>query len=98
MLAEPELLGVARQRLRRHDGGFDLRLLPFGVGRILVEERTGDDEPENRIPQELERLVISDAARRVLRGARLVRERVLEQPAITEAIGDAGLKVVEFVA
>jgi hypothetical protein len=98
VVAEPHLLGLPRERLRGDDRRLDLRLLPLVVLGKPAEERLGDHETEHGVAEELERLVVEDAARRVLGRARLVRERVLEQPAVAEAVGDAALEVVELVA
>ena len=98
MLAEPELLGMPRQRLRRDDGGLDLRLLAFVVVRVLMEQRVGHDQAEHGVAEKLERLVVGHAARRILGRARLVRQRVLEQAAIAEPVVDARLQLVELVA
>ena len=65
---------------------------------ILAEQHLGHDQPQHRVAEELERLVVGDAAARILRGARLVRQRVLEQPAILEAVADALLQLLELVA
>ena len=58
----------------------------------LAEQHVGDDEPEHRVAEELERLVVEDAAARVLVRARPVRQRVLEQPAVVEAVADAAAR------
>ena len=62
MIAESDLLRMPRQRLRRHDRRLHLRLLPFVVAGVLVEQRVGDDEAEHRIAEEFQRLVVGDAA------------------------------------
>ena len=72
--------------------GLDLRLLAFVVLRELAEQQVGDDEAEHRVAEELERLVVDDAAAGVLVRARPVRQRVLEQAAIAEAVADAPLR------
>src|SRR2546430_17632440 len=45
----------------------------------------GDDEAEHRVAEELERLVVDDAAAHVLVGARGVGHRVLEQAAVARS-------------
>ena len=64
----------------------------------LAEQQVGDDEAEHRVAEELQRLVVEDAAAGVLVHARAVRQRVLEQPAILEAIADAPLERLELGA
>ena len=54
--------------------------------------------PSTRVAEELQRLVVDDAAADVLVGARGVRHRVLEQPAIAEAVADRLLQRLELVA
>ena len=70
---------------------------PSGSGNSL-EEHVGDDEAEHRVAEELERLVVDDAAGGVLVRARPMRQRVLEQAAIAKAIADAPLERGELVA
>ena len=89
VVAEPELLGHLGERRGRHQVGLDLRLLSFGVRRERAEQRLGHDQAEHRVAEELERLVVGDAAARILVRLRLVRQRVLEQAAIAEAVADA---------
>src|SRR6185503_6848327 len=98
VLAKLDLLGAARQRLGRHHRRLDLRLLPFVVVGILAEQHFGHDQPEYRVAEELERLVVGHAAARILRGARLVRQGVLEQAAIPETVADADLQLLELVS
>ena len=59
---------------------------------ILAIEHFGDDEAEHRVAEELERLVVDDAAGDVLVRARSMRQRVLEQAEIAEAVADARLE------
>ena len=66
--------------------------------RELPEQHVGDREPEHRVAEKLHRLVVEDAAARVLVNARAVRQRVLEQAAILEAIADAPLERLELGA
>ena len=66
--------------------------------RELAEQHVGDDEAEHGVPEELHRLVVEDAAAGVLVHARAVRQRVLEQPAILEAIADAAFERLELGA
>ena len=61
-------------------------------------QRVGDDEAEHGVAEELERLVVDDAAGDVFVRARAMRQRVLEQPAIAEAIAQARLELGELVA
>ncbi len=97
-LAEVDLLAEPRQRRRRHDRRLQLRLLPFVVLRELPEQHVGDDEAEHRVAEELHRLVVEHAAAGVLVHARAVRQRVLEQAAIAEAVADAPLERLELRA
>ena len=96
--AEVDPLAEPRQRRRRDDRRLQLRLLPFVVLRELAEQHVGDDEAEDRVAEELHRLVVEDAAARVLVHARAVRQRVLEQPAIAEAVADGALERLELGA
>src|SRR5687768_6792970 len=98
MLAKPDRFGLPRQRLRGDDGRLDLRLLPFAVAGVLTEQRLDDDQSEDGIAEELERLVVGDATRDVLGRPRLVRQRMLEETTVPEPILDAGLQLVELVA
>ena len=68
------------------------------VLRELAEQHVGDDEAEHGVPEELHRLVVEDAAAGVLVHPRAVRQRVLEQPAILEAIADAPFERLELRA
>ena len=65
--------------------------------RELAEQHVGDDEAEHGIAEELERLVVEHAAARVLVRARLVRQRVLEEAAVAEAVVDPLLERFEFL-
>ena len=98
MLADAQTLGLPRQRRRRHQRRLRLRLLAFVELGELVKEQIGDDESEQRVAQELHRLVVDDPAADVLVGARRVRHRVLEQPAVLEAVADRLLQRLELVA
>ena len=64
----------------------------------LAEQRVRHHQPEHRVAEELERLVVDHAARDIFGSARLVGERVLEQPAIAETVADARLQLLELVA
>ncbi len=97
MLAQTELFGHLRQGRRRHQVRFDLRLLPLRVPREGAEQRFGDDEPEHRIAEEFERLVVSDAAAWILVRLGLVGQRVLEQAAILEGVANARFERVELL-
>ena len=88
----------AAERRRRHDRGLQLRLLPLVVLRELAEEHVRDDEPEDRIAEKLQRLVVDDAAAGILVHARAVGQRVLEQAAIAKAIADDALERLELAA
>ena len=85
-------LGQFRQRRRRDEHRLDLRLLPLGGLRERAAQRVGDHQAEHGVAEKLERLVVDDAAARILVRLRLVRERVLEQPAIAKAIAEARLE------
>ena len=98
VIAERQPLGLPRQRRRRHERRLDLRLLPLVELGKRVEQDVGDDEAEDRVAEELERLVVDHAAADVLVGARGVRHRVLEQAAIAEPVVDRLLQRVELVA
>ena len=63
-----------------------------------MEQHVGDDEAEHGVAEELERLVVDDAARGVLVRARPVRQRVLEQAEVAELVADALLERPERLA
>src|SRR5262249_47728872 len=63
-----------------------------------MKEHVGDDESEYGVAEELERLVVDDAARRVLVRAGAMRQRVLEQADVVEAMPDASLERAERLA
>ena len=64
--------------------------------RELAKEHVGDDESEDRVAEELERLVVEDAAAGVLVHARAMRQRVLEQAVIAELVADDPLERLEL--
>jgi hypothetical protein len=97
VLPEVEPLGELGKRRRRHQHRFDFRFLPFGGVRKAPAQPVGDHQPEDRVAKELERFVVDDAPTRILVRFRLVRQRVLEQAAIPEAIADAGLERAELL-
>ena len=66
--------------------------------RKLAKQHVGDDEAEDRVAKELQRLVVDNAAARILVDARAVGQRVLEQAAIAEAIADDALERLELRA
>ena len=88
---------MPRQRRRRDERRLHLRLLPFVEVRELAEQHFGDDEAEHGVAEELERLVVDDAAAGILLRARLVRQRVLQQAAIAEPVAEAPLERLELV-
>ncbi len=92
------LLGQPRERRRRDDAGLHLRLVALAVRRKPREQHVGDDEAEHGVAEELERLVVDDAARRVLVRARSMRQRVLEQAEVAELVADALLERPERLA
>ena len=92
VLAETERLAQARQPPGRDQRGADLRLRAFVQVGILAVERFGDDQADDGVAEELERLVVGDAAGDVLVRARSMRQGVLEQVAIGEAMADAALE------
>ena len=61
---------------------------PVGQHGVLavVEQQARDGQAEHRVAEELERLVVGHPTARILGGARLVGQRVLEQAAVAEAI------------
>jgi hypothetical protein len=77
---------------------FTFDFLALVVFRIPPEKEIGDDKAKHRVAEELQRLVVGHAARRVFGRARFVCERVLEKSPILEAIRDAALQIVELVA
>ena len=87
--AEIDFFGQPRERRRRDDAGLHLRLVALAVGREPREQQIGDDEAEHGVAEELERLVVDDAAGGVLVRARSVRQRVLEQAEVAELVVDA---------
>ena len=66
--------------------------------RELPEQHVGDDEAQHRVAEELHRLVVEDAAAGVLVHARPMRQRVLEQAAVAEAVADPLLERLELGA
>ena len=62
MVPEVQPLRLARQRRRRHEGRLGLGLLPFVEIRKFGKQQIGDDEPQDGVAQELEGLVIQNAA------------------------------------
>ena len=61
-------------------------------------QQVGDDEAEHGVAEKLQRLVVDDAAGRVLVGLGLVGERVLQQPGIAEAVAEPALEGGERLA
>ena len=92
VVAQAHQLRHLGQRRGRDQVRLDLRLLPFGVGRERAKQRVRHHQAEHGIAQKLQRLVVADAAARVFVRLRPVGQRMLEQPAITEAIADARLE------
>ena len=66
MIPELQPFGLARERRRRDQRRLGLRLLPFVELREIAEQHVGDDEAEQRVAEELHRLVVGDAAADVL--------------------------------
>ena len=97
VVAERQPLGLAAERCGRHQRRLYLRLLPFVVGGKFAEQHVGDDEAEHRVAEELERLVVGDAAADILVGTRRVGHGVLEQAAVAEPVLDGALQLLEFV-
>src|SRR3954453_5576359 len=95
-LPEVQPLPHPRERRRRDQRRLQLRLLPLVVLRELAEEDRGDDEAENRIAEELHRLVVEHAAAGVLVHARAMGQRVLQHAAVLEAVADAPLERLEL--
>ena len=65
-LAQPELLAETRQRGGGHQRGLQLGLVSLFVLRKPPEEQVGDDEAEDRVAEELQRLIVDDAAAGIL--------------------------------
>ena len=53
-----------------------------------MKQHVGHDEAEHGVAEELQRLVVDDAARGVLVRARPMRQRVLEQAEVAELVAD----------
>ena len=66
--------------------------------REFPEQQIRNRKPEHGIPEKLHRLVVEHAAAHVFVCPRRVRQRVLEQTWIAEAVADDALEGVEFVA
>ena len=65
MIAEAQPLGRARQRRRsRRATAFIFDFSPSSNSGKLAEQQVGDDEAEHGVAEELERLVVDDAAAR----------------------------------
>ena len=97
MIAQTEMVGHLGEARGRDEVGFDLRLLPFRVGRKRAEQRVAHDQAQHRIAEELERFVVGHTAARILVRLGLVRQRVLEQAAIAEAVANPCLERVELL-
>ena len=78
VVAEPQLVSQPAERGGRHERRFQLRLLAFVVLRELAKEQVGDHEPQHRVAEEFERLVVDDATAGVFVNARAMRQRVFE--------------------
>ena len=63
-----------------------------------MKERVRDDEAEHGVAEELQRFVVDHAAGDVFVRARAMRQRVLEQAAIAEAIAQPAFERHELVA
>ena len=98
VLAQIQTFGLPREGRRRDERGLRLRLFSLVEAGKLPEEHVGDDEAEHGVAQELQRFVVVNAAARVLVGARGVRHRVFEQPAVAEPVRDGLLQRLELVA
>src|SRR5688572_23492357 len=66
--------------------------------RKLTKQQIGNHEAEHGVAKELHRLVVEDAARGILVGLRSMRQRVLQQSQILEAIANGALERAETVA
>ena len=88
----PSHVAELREPSGRDERGANLRLRPFVEIRVLAIERLRDHKAHDRVAEELERLVVAHPAGYVLVRARAVRERVLEERGIAEAVADARLE------
>ncbi len=80
VVADAERTGDDSQGLGADDGSAQLGQLAFGQIGVLGEKGVGDDEPEHRVAEELEALVVGDAT--VLVRERTVRQGMLKKPGI----------------
>ena len=81
-----------RQTVGTHQIGLDLRERPFVELGKTLKKHVADDEAENGIAEELERLVIADILLPGLVGVRLVGEAAREEIAAAEGVSDALLE------
>ena len=95
--AELQPLGLPCERWRRHESRLCLRLLALVELGKLAEQHVRDHEAEHGVSEKLHRLVVAHAAADVLVRLRRVRHRVLEQPAIVEAVRDRLLQRLELI-
>src|ERR1043165_4608899 len=80
-----------------HEIRLDLRERPFIDRGKAMEEQVADDEAEDGVAEELERLVVADVALLRLVRVRLVRQRAREELAPREAVADALLETGQVV-
>jgi hypothetical protein len=81
-----------RQRRGRDQRRLGLGLLSLLELRELPIQQVRHDEAEDRVAEELQRLVVHHAAGRVLVRLGLVRQRVLEQTRVPEPVADPALE------
>jgi hypothetical protein len=92
-LAEADPPRRLRQRLAAHDGLFPPGEHSFvGVG-IAPHEPVGDEEAEERVPQELEPLPVVAGPRRALVRAGAVGQRPEQEGGIGEPVAETALEV-----
>ncbi len=80
VVADAKSAGHDGQCLGTDDGRAQLGQLTFWQVGVVGEQGVGDDEPEHRVAEELEALVVGHSA--VLVRERAVRQGMLQQPGV----------------
>ena len=86
VLAEAERAGHVGERAHVDDGGAQLGQLALGQVGVVAVQRVGDDEAEHRVAEELQPLVVGQAA--VLVGVGAVRQGTQKQR-LVDRLADA---------
>jgi hypothetical protein len=87
-----QALGPGSEARRRHEVGPGLALQAFVPVGIPPMEEVRDHEPEDRVPEELEGLVVPDLSRGILVRAARVGEGLVEDLEIDEVVAEEYLQ------